>query len=167
MRTKANQGFTLIELVITITVLAIVATVAVPSFRNVIVSNSVSFDRDEFFTLANFARSEAIKRGTAVTICRSSDGVSCDNSLAWDQGWLAFHDADADGSQDSGEEVIRTVGPLDGQVSVAHGGSDERITYTSRGLLIRGDGVFTFSHSAGSQFDKTVDIGITGRASKG
>lgn len=167
MRTKANQGFTLIELVITITVLAIVATVAVPSFRNVIVSNSVSFDRDEFFTLANLARSEAIKRGTAVTICRSSDGSSCNDSLAWDQGWLAFHDANADGNKDSGEEEIRSIGALDGQVSVAYSGSDDRITYTSRGLLIRGDGVFTFSHSAGSQFDKIVDIGVTGRASKG
>src|SRR5690554_620010 len=164
---NGSRGFTLVELMVTIAVLAIVVTIGVPSFRNIIVSNSVAFDRDEFFTLVTFARSEAIKRGTAITICKSSNGSSCDDSLGWDGGWLAFHDADADGAMDSGEEPVRTVGPLDGQVSVSHSAGDDEITYGSRRLLVRGQGVVTFSHPSGSQFDRVVEIGITGRASKG
>lgn len=170
-----NSGFTLIELMVTIAVLAIIVTMGVPSFRNIIVSNSVSFDRDEFFSLVTFARSEAVKRGTAVTICKSSDGSSCDDSLAWNAGWMAFHDANGDGVKDSGDDIVRTVGALDGQVAVSHSAGEDRVTYGSQGVLLsdpgtsngRGQGVFTFSHSAGSQFDRTVDIGITGRASKG
>jgi len=164
---NGSRGFTLIELMVTIAVLAIVVTIGVPSFRNIIVSNSVAFDRDEFFTLVTFARSEAIKRGTAITICKSSNGTSCDDSLGWNGGWLAFHDANANGTMDSGEDPVRTVGPLDGQVAVSHSAGDDEITYGSRGLLVRGQGTITFSHSAGSQFDKTVEVGLTGRASKG
>lgn len=162
-----SSGFTLIELMVTIAVLAIIVTLGVPSFRNIIVSNSVGFDRDEFFNLVTFARSEAIKRGTAVTICKSNDGSTCTDSLAWSSGWLAFHDADGDGAKETGDDPVRSVPALDGQVAVSHGGGANRITYDSRGLLLRGQGVVTFSHSAGSQFDRTVDIGITGRASKG
>ncbi|MBW4936404.1 GspH/FimT family pseudopilin [Marinobacter sp. F4206] len=161
------SGFTLIELMVTIAVLAILVTVAVPSFRNIIISNSVSFDRDEFFSLVAFARSDAIKRGTAVTICKSSDGSTCDDSLAWSDGWLAFHDADGDGVKETGDDPVRSRGALDAQVAVSHGGAADRITYGSRGLILRGQGLVTFSHSAGSQFDRTVDIGVTGRASKG
>lgn len=167
-KAKSSYGFTLIELMVTIAVLAITITIAVPSFRNIIVSNSVSFDRDEFFTLVAFARSEAIKRGTAVTICKSSDGANCDDSLGWNDGWLAFHDANGNGAKDSGDDAVRSVGPLDIQVSVTHSGSGvHRITYGSRGMLLRGQGTVTFSHSAGSQFNRIVDIGLTGRASKG
>jgi type IV fimbrial biogenesis protein FimT len=164
---KRVKGFTLIELMVTIAVLAILVTIAVPSFRNIIVSNSVSFDRDEFFSLVMFARSEAATRGTAVTICKSDDGSTCDNDLAWNDGWLAFHDADGDGEKDSGDDPVRSLIALDAQVAVNHGGAANRITYGSRGLLLRGQGLVTFSHSAGSQFNQTINIGITGRASKG
>lgn len=166
-RNPKGSGFTLIELMVTIAVLAIVVTIGVPSFRNIIVSNSVSFDRDEFFNLVTFARSEAIKLGTAVTICKSNDGATCTDSLAWNQGWLAFHDADGDGVVDTGDIAVRSVTSLDGQVSVSHGSGANRITYDSRGLLLRGQGTISFSHSAGSQYDRAVDIGVTGRASKG
>ncbi|WP_417539845.1 GspH/FimT family pseudopilin [Marinobacter sp.] len=165
--TQSTRGFTLIELMVTIAVLAIAVTIAIPSFRNIIVSNSVAFDRDEFFTLVTFARSEAIKRGTAVTICKSSDGGSCDDSLGWNGGWLVFHDANGNGDKNTGDDPVRAVAPLDGQVTVGHSAGDDRITYGSRGLLLRGQGIVTFSHSAGTQYDRTVDIGLTGRASKG
>ncbi|MGB1950269.1 MAG: GspH/FimT family pseudopilin [Marinobacter sp.] len=169
LKSKRNNqsGFTLIELMITIVILAIIVTIGIPSFRNIIVSNSVAFDRDEFFSLVTFARSEAIKRGTGVTICKSANGTTCTDSLSWNQGWLAFHDVDGDGVKDSGDQPVRTLGALDAQVSMSHGGGANRITFDSRGLLLRGQGLITFSHSAGSQFDRAVDIGVTGRASKG
>lgn len=162
-----NSGFTLIELMVTVVVLAIVVTVAIPSFRNIIVSNSVSFDRDELFNLLQFARSEAIKSGTSATVCKSSNGTSCDSGLSWNGGWLVFADTDRDGTLDSGEKILKSVAPLDGQVSVSHSGGDDVVTFESRGLLLDGDGTFTFSHTAGAQFTKTVVLGVTGRATKG
>lgn len=162
------RAFTLIELIITVAVFSVVIAIAVPSFQNIVVSNRVAFDRDEFFNLLQFARSEAIKNGTAVTICKSANGTSCDNSLGWNGGWLLFADIDRDGVLDaSGDKVIKSVEPLEGLVAVSQSNGDNLVTFESRGLLIDGDGVFTFSHSAGAQFTKTVDLGVTGRATKG
>ncbi|SDX36877.1 GspH/FimT family pseudopilin [Marinobacter mobilis] len=165
---KKSRGFTLIELIVTIAVFGVIIALAAPSFQNMVISNRVAFDRDEFFNLLQFARSEAIKNGTAVTICKSSNGSSCDNSLGWNGGWLLFADTDRDGVLDaSGDKVIKSVDPLEGLVVVTQSNGDNLVTFESRGLLIDGDGVFTFSHSAGAQFTKSVDLGITGRATKG
>lgn len=162
-----KNGFTLIELLITLTLVGIIASVAVPSFRDVVVSNSVSFSRDEFFTILNYARSEAIKSGTSVTICKSNNATSCDDSLSWNDGWLLFVDRNQDGNLDTDDRIVRSVAALDGAVSMSHGDGDDRITFNSRGLSLRGDGLITFAHSSDSKYDRTVDLSVTGRAMKG
>ena len=163
---NAEAGFTLIELLITVTLIGIIASFAVPAFRDTIISNSVSFGRDQFFSTLVYARSEAIKNGMAVTICKSADGTACDDTLDWEDGWLLFADSDRDGTMDTGEQVIRTQAGPDSEVTMTHTGGN-RITFDSRGLTLSGDGVMTFAHSAGSKFDRTVDLGVTGRAIKG
>lgn len=166
---KKAAGFTLIELLVTIVVISIIAAIAVPSFRNIILSNSVSFDRDELFVALNYARSEAIKRGAAVTVCKSADGTSCDNSLAWNAGWLIFQDDNRNGARAASEGLLRSFPALDSQVGLAHSASANRVTFESRGLLLGGNGAgqFTFSHSAGADYNRSIDVSATGRATKG
>lgn len=162
-----RSGFTLIELLITLTLVGIIAGIAVPSFRDIIVSNSVSSSRDEFFTVLSYARSEAVKSGTSVTICKSNNATSCDDGLSWDDGWLVFVDRDQDGILDNDDRIVRNLAGLEGAVTMSHGDSDNLITFNSRGLSLRGDGLITFKHPSDSKYDKTVDLGVTGRATKG
>lgn len=166
-RQSFETGFTLIELLITITLVGIISAIAVPSFRDIIISNSVSFSRDQFFTVLVYSRTEAIKNGTSVTICKSNDAATCADSLDWDAGWLVFVDANQDGNLDSADRIVRSQAGLEGEVTMTHAGGDDRITFESRGLSLRGDGLMTFEHSAGSQYDRSVDLGVTGRAMKG
>lgn len=165
-----KNGFTLIELLVTIVVLGVILGIAVPSFRDIIISNSVSFSRDQFFSVLAYSRTEAIKSGTSVTICRSSNASSCDDTIDWDEGLLVFVDVNQDGNLDTTnpmDRIVRSESALEGQVTVTYGGSDDRITFDSQGLTRRGDGLFTFEHSAGNKYDRTVDLGVTGRATKG
>jgi len=86
-RTPRHLGFTLIEMMVTLTVLVILSMIAVPSFRDASLSSQLRSSANDFMASANFARSEAIKRGTAVTMCVSVDGSSC-AAGGWEQGWI-------------------------------------------------------------------------------
>lgn len=75
MRTKANEGFTLIELIITIALIGIIAGFAIPQFGNMIDRNRVVSTTNSVVGLLNFARSEAIRRNVRVQVDFSQDPV--------------------------------------------------------------------------------------------
>ena len=87
-RTMPNrdQGFTLVELLITLSLLAIVANIAVPAFEGLIVRNRQQALMEQVAAVLNNARAEAILRHRTVEICGSSDGETC--SASWSSGWL-------------------------------------------------------------------------------
>lgn len=88
-RTSSNRGFTLIEMMVAIAVATILSMIAVPSFRNASLSSQLRSSANDFVASANLARSEAIKRGTAVTMCVSAGGSSC-TAGGWEQGWIVL-----------------------------------------------------------------------------
>lgn len=89
---RAQRGFTLIEAMITITVMLVLITVAVPSFRDVTHRSQLRSAANDLVASVHFARSEAIKRNAPVTMCISSDGVNCAASGGWQQGWIVRSD---------------------------------------------------------------------------
>jgi type IV fimbrial biogenesis protein FimT len=85
-----TAGFTLLELLITMSVATILLTIAIPSFRYVTNSNRIAAEVNGLLGDLQFARSEAIKEGRYVSVCASSDGQSCSNSVDWQSGWIVF-----------------------------------------------------------------------------
>ncbi|MDW7746179.1 GspH/FimT family pseudopilin [Halomonas sp.] len=69
------KGFTLIELLVTIAVIIIMATIAVPSFQNLVASNRFAADYNQILTGLNYARSEAVKRRADVSVVMSASGA--------------------------------------------------------------------------------------------
>lgn len=103
-----NHGFTLVELMVTLSIVVILATLAVPSFRALIASTRMTSQANEFVAMLAFTRSEAVKRNARVTMCKSSDSTSCTTTGTWAQGYIVFTDAGATiGTVDSGEDVLR------------------------------------------------------------
>lgn len=86
------KGFTLVELMIALTVAAIVLGMAVPSFKLTMLNNSSASVGGELTTALNFARSEAVKRAARISVCASDDGTTCLAANNWDKGWLVFVD---------------------------------------------------------------------------
>lgn len=95
-----SYGFTLIELMITLAIVAIVLAVGVPSFQGMMRNNRIAAHTNDFLGSLNLARSEAIKRGQRVALAPNAVGN-------WGQGWTIFVDADDDGVLDAGEIILR------------------------------------------------------------
>lgn len=137
------HGFTIIELMVTLAVLAIVLGIAVPSFQKQIINNKSQTMGDEFAQALNFARSEAVKNKKRVSICASSNGTSCIGG--WSEGFIVFQD---NAASDTADAI--TLGPIyrvwsklssAGTLTVKRGPLDNNgtatsfIRYTSLGTL--------------------------------
>jgi type IV fimbrial biogenesis protein FimT len=81
------HGFSLVELMVTILISAILLMVAVPAFNDAVLGSKLSALANNFVASSNLARSEAIKRNAVVTLCASTNGTSC-ASGNWQQGWV-------------------------------------------------------------------------------
>lgn len=85
------RGYTLLELMFTLAVASILLGVGVPGFFDIVRNNRAAANANELVTTFSIARSEAIRRGTRVTVCPSSDGATC--SGAWTDGWIVVRDS--------------------------------------------------------------------------
>ncbi|MBO9740652.1 GspH/FimT family pseudopilin [Xanthomonas axonopodis pv. begoniae] len=82
---RRESAFTLIELMVTVAVLAIVMAVAVPAFGTLIRSSRLTASANEMVAALQLARSEAVRQNSAVAVCRSDNGSTCATGGAWTQ----------------------------------------------------------------------------------
>ncbi len=128
-----SSGVTLIELMVSISILAILLAVAVPSFQNFIIDNRLSSYSNALYSSLVLARSEAIKRNKRVVVCKSSDGASCTGN--WEQGWIVFVDTNNDAAVSGGELVVQKSSTLEsGYTLTGNNNILNYVSYSSEGF---------------------------------
>ncbi|MEW6703552.1 MAG: GspH/FimT family pseudopilin [Pseudomonadota bacterium] len=174
-RPRASQvkGFTLTELMVTLTVLSVVLAVGIPSFKNLLARNRVSGQANEFIGALNLARSEAVRRGQPVTL-RSAAGTE-----DFGTGWEIFPDADTDGTKaspatDADGSVIRVSAASAQRVwieRVLRSGTAPAFVYSPADSSTSGRMYLTFTSVGGNQVGNAIffrvcdksDSSVTGR----
>lgn len=171
MQNKVNtSGVTLIELLVTMAIMAVLSALAVPSMRQFVGNWQVSNAVNVFMGSLQLARAEAVKRGRTVRMCRSDNGRSCGagNNLpdGWTSGWIVFVDNDGIGlNVTDGDQVLYTQGVLSNFDSIISN-APRAIAYGPTGTLKGGAGMqgMTFNWDADAKITKAICINYTGRA---
>jgi len=152
-----NKGFTLIELIITVTIVGILAALAYPSFRNLILNTRIKSVASELAVTLNTARSEAIKQKSegstlqrVITVCVSQDGSTC-TGTNWADGWIVWSDKNSNLNIDDGE-IVRVAAAAPQNIT---------ITFTASSLQFNLDG--TSATTGAFQVCDSVRSGETGR----
>lgn len=161
---KHERGVTLFELMIVIAIVAIIALIGIPAMNASLENASVRTVSTDFTASLNYARTEAIKRDTPVSICPSQDTVnytSCGTAADWTNGWITFIDPAGDGTltaenrleiRDSFNNVLMTT-------------TAARITYQGRGFVSAGATNYTIRGvSASVNYARLIELSTTGRS---
>ena len=163
-----NSGFTLIELIITLTIAGILMAVAVPGLKNFVSSNRLTAQINDLIADINLARSEAIKRNTDAGVCVSSAGTSCTASGNWANGWRAYYICPTDGSDTSctaGASVTaRAHEALTGTNTLVLSPAIDAVVYSKTGLTSSGIVTITLCDPQ-SQKSRVISISNSGRPS--
>jgi type IV fimbrial biogenesis protein FimT len=134
MRMPGQRGFTLIELMVTLAVMAIVLGLAVPGFQSVVNGNRLAGAANELMASLQTARMEAIRRNRRVTVCASANANAGENATCATSGvngWIIFVDTNTDGDFDKAGDTLLRATSLDGNVEVS--GTD-LVSYRADGL---------------------------------
>ena len=160
------RGLTLVELIITVAITAILLAVGVPSFRSLIANSTITSEVNSLVSQLQLARSEAIKRGDVTILCATSDGESCSRSIDWHHGFMSFIDTNRNRDFDDGEKILAIHRPEEERIKINSSRSNygrKTISYYPSGMAYGSTATFTFCDSAGIGTSKAVIVSNTGR----
>ena len=162
MRMRSTRGFTLVELMVTLAIAAILLTVAVPGFQSFILNARRTTLANDLVLALAYAKSEAVKRGVRVTVCSRQDDTTCAGSTTWDTGWLVFVDNNGDGVIDSGDLVLQVYPSLPSG-STLRAATDQRVTFQPTGFSPGFNDTIRLCDARGTTEGRSIVVSLQGR----
>ena len=154
-----QSGFTMVELMVTIAVLAILAGLALPSFQASLRSNRVATTSNEVLASLSLARTEAIRGIGRAGVCPSASGTACAANADWAAGWVVWQETPAAGGPVF--TVVRVIQPK--QRTVVNGPA-AGVDFTAQGRAQGGATQVDVAPSDAAAPARCIRVGVTGQS---
>lgn len=131
-RLKATAGFSLVEMLTTMSILAILLAIASPGLASLTSANALASAQSELAAAMMMARGEAMKRGLQVGLTAAAPVAGTE----FTGGWTVFVDSNANGIFDAGEQVVRQQAAYRTNVRISTSGGTTTVAFNARGFLV-------------------------------
>lgn len=161
-----SRGFSVIELLISIAVLAIISVISVGSIQSLLANNHSLSASDELNLSFKFAKTEAIKLNSSVSVCAASSAskTSCNSEADWQYGWIIFSDPTESGTFSDQSARIKVSSQLPSNLIFET--TATHFTFENQGFLSSNNGDITISAKGCSgQNKRTISLSTIGRVS--
>jgi len=125
------EGFSLVEMLTTVSILVILLAIASPGLASLISANSLSSAQGELAAAMMLARGEALRRGAQVGLIATNPAPGAE----FNGGWTVFVDANGNGALDAGEVIVRVQPAFRADMRVTSSGGQTVLAFNGRGFL--------------------------------
>jgi type IV fimbrial biogenesis protein FimT len=159
---RREKAFTLLELLVTLTVAAVLLAAGTPSFKSYLQNQRLAHASYQLVSDLRFARHAAVDRNQRVVICPGSPQLGCHNAPQWEDGWIVFEDRNADRARQPGEPLLRTSPMLQG-LSARSSTARRRLSFFPDGSAPGSNATLWLCDNRGPMHGHRVRINLSGR----
>jgi len=157
-----QHGFTALELMVALAIVAIVLAMAVPSFKNYGWNLRMKTAMDAMHTDLQLARGRAISHNIQTVMCPSTDAHECSRASDWHPGWIVFSDLNGDRRRQTGEPLLKHGNTVE-FLAINSSRSRKHIRFYPNGSAPGSNTSIIFCDQRGPLFAGRISISNTGR----
>jgi len=160
---KLKKGFSLIELVVALSIAGILISYALPSLHSIRLNKTLMNERDRLMVSLAYARTHAVNTQQQVIVCPSLSGHDCDNQSNWNQGWIIFDDPNRNRQLDTNEKLLQFENPMNDLIKATSSIYRSKIRFNNIGFAPGSNVSINFCDARGIEFAVALIINNAGR----
>ena len=160
---QRHQGFTLIELIITLSIISILTAYGIPSYREFKLNQSMTQEINRLSSTIGFARSQSIINGKHVILCATQSYTACDGNSQWHGGWMVFFDGNRNRRFDGDDRMLLNENAMHSDLRAVASVHRQKIRFDVTGFAPGTNLTIRFCDHRGAEHGKAIVISNVGR----
>jgi len=157
-----QQGFTALELIITMAIVAVLLTMGVPAFQNYSWNLRMKTAMDTLQSDLKLARGQAISHNSKTVICPAGGEHDCSGQEEWQDGWIVFTDINGDRKKQASEPLLKYSGAL-ARLSINSSSSRTYLRFFPNGTAPGSNATIRFCDRRGAAYSGSIMVSNSGR----